>query len=82
MSKTVKQPMIDIDIPLPPARSNVRWPIKQLEVKESFPIPAEKRKLVSSIVARVQNETGRKFTIRQIRNPQTGKMEVRCWRLK
>ena len=73
--------MIDVHIPLPPARSNVQWPIKQLEVTESFPIPPEKRKMVSSIVARVQNETGRKFTIRKLRNPITGKMEIRCWRL-
>jgi len=74
--------MIDTYIPVPKARSNVLWPIKQLEVGHSFPIPEERRRVVSSIVARVQNETARKFTIRKRRNPDTGKMEVRCWRLK
>jgi len=74
--------MIDTHIPLPPARSNVQWPIKQLAVSESFPIPPEKRKIVSSIVARVQNETGWKFTIRKFKNPVTGRTEIRCWRLK
>lgn len=56
--------------------------LRTLKVEECFPLPQNKRVGVQSLAFRVARATGKKFTIRQVVNSETGATEVYCWRVK
>ena len=59
------------------------WPLRDLEIGESFALPADKRDSVQSMATRIGVEENKVFTIRKnFLNPKTGMREVRCWRTK
>ncbi len=73
---------ISDDVPLTPMfRDNaLKYPIRLLEVGQSFSLPRDKMAQIRSHVARIQNSTGRKFTCRKV--TEGGKDLARVWRVK
>ena len=64
---------IDSTIPIPPPRH--RYPLKQLQVGESFLVQDMTVSSMSGTVSKASRTLGRKFTLR------TTNHGVRCWRI-
>lgn len=59
------------------------WPLRDLQVGDSFALPTDKRDSVQSMATRIGIQEGKVFTIRRnFLNPKTGLRETRCWRIK
>ncbi len=73
---------ISDDVPLTPMfRDNaLKYPIRLLEVGQSFSFPRDKLVRMRTNVCRIQNSTGRKFTCRNV--TEGGKELARVWRVK
>ncbi len=69
---------IDIDKGVPLRHRLSRWPLKQMEIGDSFSAPGEVgvRNRLCSAVTLASRATGMKFTVR--RQPDGS---YRCWRL-
>lgn len=66
---------IDKDVPLVGDR-RINWPMRIMEVGDSFEIPDKRLNTVKSLCNRVAKNKGKKFTVRKQEN---GK--YRCWRI-
>lgn len=73
----VKIPVTTIDTGVPIPDSVVNYPLKDLDVGDSFVFPKEKRASVQSKASLVKKETGREFTVSKIDDTN-----CRIWRVK
>lgn len=69
-------------IPIPRNRVTRRWHFKEMEIGDSFEVPKGKRAIVAAHASHIKKATGLVFSIRWVVNKETGKRELRCWRLK
>ena len=79
---STKEIEVEKGIPVPRTQVTMRWPLKEMQVGDSFPIPKGKRGVVAAHASRAGRDTGKMFTVRTIKDEKTGKKEVRCWRVK
>lgn len=78
MADKKKIPVTHIDSTVPvPVRTNISYPLKVLDVGESFLFPLSKRGSLQSRVSRVKAETGREFTVKKVDS-----LNGRVWRVK
>lgn len=68
---------VDRDVPVPAEVPLTHYPLRSLEVGDSFAFPLEKRNSVAPVATKLKNETGREFIIRK-----TDDTTARIWRTK
>jgi hypothetical protein len=74
---------VKIEKGMPIQQSQGMWPLRDLQVGDSFALPTDKRDSVQSMATRIGIEEDKVFTIRRnFLNPKTGMRETRCWRIK
>lgn len=79
---TKKEIPVETGIPVPRNQVTIKWPFHDMEINQNFLVPKGKRGIVAAHASRMKSSTGKVFTVRLILNKDTGKKEVRCWRLK
>ena len=68
---------IEKNIPLPKNKQNYKYPLRELEVGESFTIPLIQKAIVAAHMSHIKHQSGKVFTLRTI-----DKETVRVWRTK
>lgn len=63
MKKHINVVSIDTAVPMP---GDIRWPIEDLKVGESFPFPIEKRASIQSRASKVKAKLSRDFKVKKM----------------
>lgn len=68
---------LEVGVPEPEERTqHNKYPIRRMQVGESFKVPMEKRGSISATATRIAKVTGKRFTVRKVDQDT-----VRVWRI-
>lgn len=71
---------IDDNVPVAPARDHpLKYPLRLLEVGQSFFAPTKARSAMGSSISRISRSTKRKFIVRAV--TEGGRKGLRVWRV-